>query len=289
MPSWAQQALLASDEINAQVLPLEQALRALRTAAVDVVVVSGDDDSGALSYRYDPARDGAKLARLQLDALLQAAQGRVDPVITVDETHSESGGRYIDFLLPGLIGLNLMGSSMWGMGYAVVWDRKRQLLKRYAATPMRRTHYLLSFMLSRLLFMIAEVAALLAFGWLVFDVQIHGSLLGVGVAALLGSLCFAGLSLLIAARVQSVEAANGWMNFVQLPMWLLSGAFFAYQRFPEWLHPAIQALPLTALNDALRALINDGAPLASTWYNLLILLAWSLASYFVALKIFRWQ
>jgi ABC-type multidrug transport system permease subunit len=182
-----------------------------------------------------------------------------------------------------------MGSAMWGTGYSVVLARRNRLLKRLAATPMRRTHYLLSFMVSRTLFLVPEVAALLAFGWIVFGVAIHGSVLGVGLVSLLGALAFMGLALLVAARTDSTEVASGWMNAIQMPMWLLGGAFFSYERFPEVVHPAIRLLPLTAFNDALRALMNDGAPLWAIWPELGVLTVWGAVSFALALRVFRWR
>lgn len=198
-------------------------------------------------------------------------------------------GRYIDFLIPGLIGLNLMGSSIWGVGFAVVQTRVRKLLKRFAASPMRRSDYLLALVLSRLVFLALELVALLAAGYFLFGVTVEGSLGALLAVTLVGGLSFTGLALLVAARPTTVEAASGWMNFVMLPMWVLSGSFFTYARFPEPFHPAIRALPLTALNDALRAVMNDGAPFASTWLELAVLAVWGVASFALALRLFRWQ
>lgn len=200
-----------------------------------------------------------------------------------------AGTRYIDFLIPGLVGLNLMGSSMWGVGFAIVQNRVRKLLKRFAASPMRRSDYLLGMILSRLSFLVLELAVVVAAGVVLFGVEVKGSWLALLIVSLLGAVSFTGIALLVAARVTSVEAASGWMNFVMLPMWVLSGSFFSYERFPEMVQPAIRALPLTALNDALRAIMQDGASLASTWLEMAVLAAWGAACFLLALKIFRWQ
>jgi ABC transporter DrrB family efflux protein len=198
-------------------------------------------------------------------------------------------GRYIDFLIPGLIGLNLMGSSIWGVGFAVVQTRVRKLLKRFAASPMRRSDYLLALVLSRLVFLSLELVALLAAGYFLFHVTVEGSLGALLAVTLVGALSFTGIALLVAARPTTVEAASGWMNFVMLPMWILSGSFFSYDRFPEAVHPAIRALPLTALNDALRAVMNEGASFASTWGELTVLAVWGVLGFALALRFFRWQ
>jgi len=185
--------------------------------------------------------------------------------------------------------MNMMGSGLWGLGFTVVIARSRKILKRFAATPMRRSHYLLSFMLSRLVFLVLEVAAVIIFATLAFGFTVRGSWLSVALITVLGGFTFSGVGLLVAARPTTIEGVSGLMNFIMLPMWLLSGTFFSSERFPQILQPFIQALPLTALNNVLRALMNEGATLSSNWIPIAILLAWCLVSFVVALKIFRWQ
>jgi ABC-type multidrug transport system permease subunit len=293
-------ALVTSGAIEVEVLPEDQAATALRKGRVDLVLSLSpsaalgpsrvDGLAGAtFDYRYDPTRPEGKTARLVVGDALERAAGRADVTTAREETVSEPGSRYIDWLIPGLIGMNLMGSGLWGLGFSVVVARTRKILKRLAATPMRRTHFLLSYMFSRLFFLVLEVGAVLGFAWLVFGVEIHGSLLALLAVTLLGSLSFAGVGLLIAARPTTIEGVSGLMNLFMLPMWLLSGTFFSSERFPEALQPFIKALPLTALNDALRGVINDGSPVAALWAPLAILVAWGLVSFVIALRIFRWQ
>lgn len=283
-------ALSRSAEVDAVLLSPEEAAKALRTGKVDLLVRSkGTQQAEAFDFKFDPTRPESRVARLAADDALQRALGRTDAAQVKEERVSEPGARYIDFLIPGLIGLNLMGSGMWGLGFAVVQARTRKLLKRLAATPMRRSHFLLSFMLSRLVFLFGEVIAVVGFGWIAFDVAVQGSLLDVAIVSLIGAMAFAGLGLLIAARPKTIEGVSGLMNLVMLPMWLLSGTFFAASRFPEALQPFIKALPLTALNDSLRAVMNEGQPLQASWMQIAILLAWGLVSFVVALRLFRWQ
>ena len=299
-------------DIEAVLLSPEEAARALRTGRVALVLqparsevaTSGNPaagetvsapsplprlDSEGLVYRYDPTRPDSRVARLVVDDALQRRMGREDVAQMRDEAVAQPGARYIDFLIPGLVGLNLMGSGMWGLGFAVVQARTRKLLKLLAATPMRRTHFLLSFMLSRLIFLALEVVAVVSFGWMAFGVSVHGSILELGVISLVGSMSFAGLGLLVAARTRTIEGVSGLMNLVMLPMWLLSGTFFAATRFPEFWQPVIQVLPLTALNDALRANINEGLPLAASLPDVLVMAAWGIVSFLLALRWFRWQ
>ncbi len=281
------QLLAASPGFQVEQAPLDDARWRLRRAQVDLLVEV--PRGGQVTYRFDETRPEARIARLATERVLEQAAGRADVQQVTEQKVTEPGSRYIDFLVPGLIGMNLMGSSMWGIGYGLVDARKRKLLKRLAATPMKRRDYLLSVLFSRLLFLVVETAALVAVGWGAFGVRVQGSLLAVGALAFLGGIAFTGLSLLIAARPQSTEVASGLMNFVMLPMYLLSGAFFSAKHFPDALQPFIQALPLTALNNGLRAVINEGAALTSQGVPAAILLAWGVVTFAVALRIFRWQ
>jgi ABC-2 type transport system permease protein len=280
-------ALQQDSTLAVQVLDDAAADAALRKARVDVVAVAAGPDS--VIYRYDATREEGLAARLAADGAVQRVRGRRDVVATADQAHQRSGARYIDFLIPGLVGLNLMGSGMWGIGFSIVTARTRKLLKRFAATPMRRSHYLASFVFSRMIFLGLEVAAVVGFGRLIFGVRVYGSVVTLALVALVGALTFAGLGLLVAARPRTVEAVSGWMNLVMLPMWLLSGTFFSYERFPAAVLPVIRVLPLTALNDALRAVQNDGAALATALPQVAILLVWGVVSFVVAVRIFRWQ
>jgi len=202
---------------------------------------------------------------------------------------SEPGSRYIDFLIPGLLGMNLMNAAMWGIGFALVDMRQRKLLKRFVATPMRRSDFLLALLTSRLVLMLIEVSLLLGFGVLAFHMRILGSLTAILVIGALGALSFGGLGLLTASRAQKIESASGLMNLVMMPMWIFSGVFFSYERFPAILQPLIKALPLTALNDSLRATILEGAPLVSQTQRISVLLIWGGISFLLALRWFRWS
>jgi ABC-2 type transport system permease protein len=278
--------LSRSPEIGARVMSPNEAAQALRSGKVSLVITPAN---GSVEYRFDPTRPESRAARLQVDDVLQRGKGRADVVQVGEEKVTEPGARYVDFLVPGLIGMNLMGSGLWGLGFTVVMARARKLLKRFAATPMRRSHYLLSFMLSRLIFLVLEVAAVIIFAWLAFGFTVRGSWVSVVLMTILGGFTFSGIGLLVAARPRTIEGVSGLMNFIMLPMWLLSGTFFSSERFPQVLQPFIKALPLTALNDVLRALMNEGASLSSNWLPISILLFWCVASFVVALKIFRWQ
>ena len=201
----------------------------------------------------------------------------------------QPGARYIDFLIPGLLGMNLMGSGLWGVGFSVVQARTKGLLKRFLATPMRKSEYLLSYMLSRIVFLFLEVGALVGFGYWIFDVGVHGTIAALAIITFLGAFSFSGVGLLVASRAKTIEAVSGLMNLVMLPMWILSGTFFSYARFPEAMQPYVKALPLTALNDALRGVMIDGASLVGVARPLGIVVLWGAVCFVLALRLFRWR
>ncbi len=280
-------ALGRDSALDVQIMDDSAAAFALRTGTVALVVEPRGADS--VVYRYDDTRSEALSARLITDDALQRAAGRTDPV-GVSESHvRERGSRYIDFVIPGLLGMNLMGSGIWGLGFAIVDARRRKLLKRLIATPMSRSRFLLSFLLSRLTWLMFEVVTLLGFGVLVFGVPMRGSIVSLALICLIGALSFGAMGLLIAARAKTVEGASGLMNLVMMPMWVFSGVFFSSANFPKAMQPFIQALPLTAVNDALRANMLQGASLASVAGELGIALAWLALCFVAALKLFRWR
>ena len=274
------------DLFKIQVVDPDQARLGFRLGKFDLVIES--DGKGGFQYRYDPARPESVLAKAEVNDALQAGAGRKDVVSTNAVTSSEPGSRYIDFLIPGLLGMNLMNSGMWGIGFALVDMRQRKLLKRYVGTPMRRGDFLLAIMTSRLLLMVIEIGLLLVFGVLFFHMRVLGSVFSIALIGGLGSLTFGGVGLLTASRAQKIESISGLINLVMMPMWIFSGVFFSYERFPAIIQPAIKLLPLTALNDALRASILQGTPLAQQWPRLLILALWGGISFLLALKWFRW-
>lgn len=280
-------ALRSDSSLDVEVLDDSAAARALRTGEIALVVVP--QSGGAVSYRYDDTRPEARAARLVADAAVQRAAGRHDPVSVADQRVRERGSRYIDFVIPGLLGMNLMGSGIWGIGFAIVDARKKKLLKRLIATPMRKPEYLASFLLSRLTMLFFEVVTLLGFGALIFGVPLRGSFLGLAFICLVASLTFGAMGLLVASRARTVEGASGLMNLVMLPMWVFSGVFFSASNFPKTMQPFIQALPLTAVNNALRANMLQGVGLAHVAGELGIALAWLVLSFLVALKLFRWK
>ena len=262
----------------------EDARSELRLGKVALVVVPREP----YEYRFDPTRPEAELAQAHVEGVLQKAAGRKDAFDAVEVEVSEPGARYIDFLIPGLLGMNLMSGGMWGVGFAVVDMRTRKLLKRLIASPMRKSEFIAALMMSRVVFMLVELVALLVFGYFVFDIVVRGSVTAAVLVGLLGALTFGGIGILVASRAQKIETVSGLMNLVMLPMFVFSGIFFSADRFPEMMQPAIQALPLTMLNDALRAIIIEGQTLFSQSREILGLLLWGGVSFVLSIKWFRW-
>jgi len=249
------------------------------------VVIPGEP----LSYWFDPTRQESRMARLTVGDAIQRAAGRMDIVAVETREMTERGSRYIDFLIPGLLGMNLMGTGMWGIGFYIVNARSRKLLKRLVASPMRKSHFLLGQMIGRLVFLVLEVGVLLIFARLAFDVPLRGSVLTLCFISILGAMTFAGLGLLVASRARTIEGVSGLMNAVMMPMWILSGIFFSTSRFPEVMQPVVQVLPLTAVNDALRAVMLDGASLVAVSGEVLLTGLWGIGAFAAALTLFRWR
>jgi ABC-2 type transport system permease protein len=281
------QSLRREKLLDVHQLDLPAAEESLRTGKVALIAEPGAN--GAVVYFYDDTNPEGRAAQMLADRAVQRAAGRVDPVSASDHMLREPGSRYIDFLIPGLLGMNLMGSAMWSIGFAIVDARRKKLLKRLVASPMPRHFYLLSFLLSRILLLVVEVGVLLGFGALLFHVPLRGSLVDLAIVCVLGSLSFCALGLLIASRAKTIEAASGLMNVVMMPMWIASGVFFSSQKFPDIMQPFIKALPLTAVIDALRSNILQGANLAQMAPQVGIICFWLILCFGLALKLFRWR
>ncbi len=274
--------------IEVVVLESGRAAERLRAGDVLLAVIPPAVTGAPFVYRFDPGRPDAAAARRLSDERLQRSAGRRDPLATRDETAVARGGRYVDWLVPGLLGMQLLNGAMWGAAFNIVNARQRKLLKRLAATPMRRRDYLLSFRVSGLLFVPIQAVVLFAFARLAFGVTIQGSAVATLLLALLGSWSFAGLGLLCAARAANSETANGLINLVTLPMMVLSGVFFSSSRFPAAVQPAIRLLPLSALNEALRHVVNDGASIFTQAVPIAVLVGWAVVTSVAAVRMFRW-
>jgi len=270
-----------------EVVSRDSALQGLRTGRLALVIDASD--STGLRYRYDDTRPDARTARLLVDDAVQAGAGRNTPVHTSDQIVREKGARYIDFVVPGLLGMTIMGGGIWGLGFSIVDQRRKNLLKRLIATPMSRAEYLASYLMSRIVLLVLEIGLLLGAAIAIFGVPMRGPVAVTIVEIVVSSLTFGGIGLLIASRAKTIEGVSGLMNLVMLPMWVLSGVFFSSKNFPGAVQPFIGALPLTAANDALRATMLQGASWAAVGPQFAVLIAWMIGSFVIALKLFRWR
>jgi ABC-2 type transport system permease protein len=280
------QALKADKGLTAETMDEATGTHALATGNILLLAIQSPD---GVAYKYDDTNPDARTARLLADRAVQTAAGLHEAVPASNQLIHETGARYIDFVVPGLLGMNLMGSAIWGLGFAIVEARQKKLLKRLVASPMPRWQYLASYILSRLVMLVIEVVAFLGFARLVFGVPFRGSLVELGILCVLTSLAFSALGLLVASRAKTMEAASGLMNLVMLPMWILSGVFFSASRFPAIIQPIVRALPLTAAIDALRGNMLQGMPLGQLLAPVAILLVWLIVPFAISLRIFRWK
>ena len=280
------QALAVDKGLTATTMDEATGTHALATGNILLLAIKTPD---GVTYKYDDTNPDARTARLLADRAIQTGAGRREALPSGNQLIHETGARYIDFVVPGLLGMNLMGSAIWGLGFAIVEARQKKLLKRLVASPMPRWQYLASYLLSRLIMLVIEVVAFLSFARLVFGVPFRGSLLELGILCVLTSLAFSGLGLLVASRARTMEAASGLMNLVMLPMWILSGVFFSATRFPAMIQPVVRALPLTAAIDALRGNMLQGLTLAQLTTQMAILLTWLVVAFAISLRIFRWR
>jgi ABC-2 type transport system permease protein len=281
------QALRQEAGLTVRELDPASARDELRTGRALLLAERGDGN--AVVFRYDDTNPEGRLAQILADRAIQKAAGRVDPVSVATDLVREPGSRYIDFLVPGLVGLGIMTNTLWGVGFSIVDSRRRTLIKRLVATPMSHSYYLLSYVVWRLLILGFEVGVPVLFGILAFGVPMRGSLFDFAIVCVLACLSFSALALLLSTRARTIEAISGLVNLMQIPMWILSGVFFSAQRFPDAVQPFIKALPLTALIDALRAHMLEGATLVKLAPQLGVLTAWLVVSFALALRLFRWR
>jgi ABC-2 type transport system permease protein len=281
------QTLRTEPGLDVRELTSEGARDALRKGEVALAAEPGAQ--GAVILHFDDTNPEGRAARSLADRAIQRAAGRTDPVPVQEAVTREAGSRYIDFLVPGLVGIGIMSNAVWGLGFSIVDSRRRKMTKRMIATPMSKTAYLGSYLLWRLVLLPVEVVIPIVFGGLAFGVPVRGSWATIVLISLLGSLCFSSIGVLVGSRARTIEALSGIMNLAIMPMWVVSGVFFSAQRFPELVQPIINLLPLTALIDALRAVQLQGAGLLDTLPQILTLVVWLVVTFFASMKLFRWQ
>ena len=248
------------------------------------VLIKETKDS--LYYYFDPKSPEAKLSYIMLSSAINHEDyiyqtSSIKPLDTV-------GTRYIDYLVPGLIAIGIMNSILWGISYTLIDMRSRKLLRRMIATPMKKSHFLISHFVSRLSLTIIEAMILLTFSWFYFRLTIQGSVVAFILMFLAGNLCFTGIAVLISSRTANSNIGNGLINFVTMPMTILSGIFFSYHNFPDVVVPLIQKLPLTILTDNIRGIFIEGIGVKEIIPEFMGLSAFGLILSYIGLRIFKW-
>lgn len=240
----------------------------------------------SLQYYFDPANPQAKMTYIMLSSAINNqhlvnATARVSPL-------TQTGNRYIDFLIPGLIAMGVMNSLLWGISYAVIEMRSKKLMRRMVATPMKRSEFLISFFVARLSITVIEATLLLSFAFAYFHISIQGSLPALIMIFLSGNIAFSGIAILISSRTGNSRIGTGLINVIIMPMTILSGIFFSYHNFPDYAIPVIQKLPLTMMADSVRSIFNEGAGFAQVSLNAFILCLLGIICFVIGLRIFKW-
>lgn len=265
------------------VVSWEQAVKMLKQGKVDLIM---DEKEGKIQYNYDPLNSEAQLTYLQLTGFFSGNQIKTQEVQIKPLT--QKGTRYIDFLIPGLLAMNLMMSTMWGISYNLIEKRSRKLLRRLIATPMKQSDFLIAQLIARFALSFIEAVILFTFAKLFFQIPVEGSLFTAIVIFTAGMICFTGLAILSSCRVSNTNVGNGIVNLVVMPMMIMSGIFFSYHGFPDFMIPIIQKLPLTMIADSIRGVFIEGSTLQELLSPILILTSSGIIFLAIGLKLFKW-
>jgi ABC-2 type transport system permease protein len=264
----------------------DEAMKFLKRGTINVLLVDLKD---SLEYHFDPMNSDAELTYLKLSNIVGKGEVISAKAISEIKPLTVTGTRYIDFLVPGLITMGVMMSSMWGISYGIIEKRSKKLLRRLVATPMKKSHFLIALITVRILMNFIESSVLLIFALFAFKMSIQGSISALILTYLAGNIAFAGIAVFASSHTSNTEVGNGLINFVVFPMMVLSGIFFSYQNFPDWSLPVIKNLPLTMLTDGVRSIINEGAGYHEVALPILILLSVGVLFFTAGLKIFKWH
>jgi len=242
--------------------------------------------NSGVNYHFDPRSPESQLIYNQLNQLFTNPESLIasDAV----QPMKLEGTRYIDFLVPGLIAMGCMMSSMWGIGYTLIERRSKKLLRRMVATPMKKIYYMIGLFIARYVLNFLEAGVLMLFAWLFFDIKIQGSPAAFVIIYTSGFILFSGLAVLVASRTSKLEIGNGLINAVVTPMMFVSGIFFSYSNFPDGVANVISYLPLTMVADATRAIYNEGATVATILPETLMLTGFGILFLLIGIRIFKW-
>jgi ABC-2 type transport system permease protein len=268
-----------------QQMDWQSAIVELKRGSINLILT---EENGQLEYHFDPVNPDAQLSHLLLSRILSRKEIIGQKNDEFIKPLTLQGTRYIDFLIPGLIGMGIMMSSLWGLSYGIIEKRSKKLLRRMIATPMKRSNLLISLITVRTAMNFIEGLLLFIFTYYAFNIRIQGSILALFAIFISSNIAFAGIAVFISSRTAKTEIGNGLINFVVFPMMLLSGIFFSYHNFPDWSISVIQKLPLTMVADGIRSIFIEGAGMAQMIMPCCILSAIGIVFFGIGLKIFRW-
>jgi ABC-2 type transport system permease protein len=289
--SWKWKLILKDEKLGNSIflfreMEWQKAMMALKRGTINIVLV---EKEGHTEYHFDPMNADAQLTYLKLNSLIgsrlivETAPAEYVRPLTV------TGTRYIDFLVPGLITMGVMMSSMWGISYGIIEKRSKKLLRRLVATPMRKSHFLVALITVRIAMNFLESLILIVFALFAFKMVIQGDISALILLFLAGNIAFSGIAVFVSSHTSNTEVGNGLINFVVMPMMVLSGIFFSYHNFPDWSIPFIQKIPLTMFTDGIRSIFNEGAGYKDVALPILILTATGALFFTIGLKIFKWH
>jgi len=267
-------------------LEWDEAMVMLKRGTVNLIL---RNNNGKAEYHFDPVNADAELTYLKLRGLMGNGEAVHSESNTEIKPLTIIGTRYIDFLVPGLVTLGVMMSSMWGISYGIIEKRSKKLLRRLVATPMKKSHFLLALITVRVTMNFIEALALIFFALLVFNLTIQGSISALILLFIAGNIAFAGIAVFVSSHTSNTEVGNGLINAVVMPMMVLSGIFFSYQNFPDWSINVIRVLPLTMLTDGIRSIFNEGAGYNEIAVPFLVLSTTGILFFGAGLKIFKWH
>lgn len=289
--TWQWKYVMKDDKLGNSVflfycLEMDDAIKLLKRGTINVILIGLDK---SVEYHFDPMNSDAELTYLKLSSIIGKGNTYSFGSNSEIKPLTVSGTRYIDFLVPGLITMGVMMSCMWGIGYGIIDKRSKKLLRRFVATPMKKSHFLIALITVRVAMNFIESLVLLIFSVFAFKMTIQGDISALIVMYIAGNIAFAGIAVFLSSHTSNTEVGNGLMNFVIMPMMILSGIFFSYQNFPEWSFPVIKTLPLTMMTDGIRSIFNEGAGYPEVAIPICILLAIGIAFFSAGLKIFKWH
>jgi ABC-2 type transport system permease protein len=264
----------------------QKSMMMLKRGTVNVVL---EEKDGHTEYHFDPMNADAQLTYLKLNTLLNSPGVKEASSNEYVRPLTVTGTRYIDFLVPGLITMGVMMSSMWGISYGLIEKRSKKLLRRLVATPMKKSHFLIALITVRITMNLIESLVLFFFALFAFNMEIQGDISALIILFLAGNIAFAGIAVFVSSHTSNTEVGNGLINFVVMPMMVLSGIFFSYHNFPDWSIGVIQKLPLTMLTDGIRSIFNEGAGYSEVAMPIIILTATGAFFFTIGLKIFKWH